>query len=98
MQVDVTGRNLEVTAPLRQYVEEKMERIQRHIDRPVDAHVVLSLEKNRNSAEINLRAPGGTLHADAESEDMYAAIDAMADRIDRQVRRYHGRARDEHRP
>jgi len=94
MQLDVTGKNIEVTEALRSYVAEKLERVQRHLDEVRDAHVVLSVEKHRHFAEINLNANGTTLHADAEDRDMYAAIDAMADKIDRQARRHHGKATD----
>ncbi|HKJ72432.1 MAG TPA: ribosome-associated translation inhibitor RaiA [Gammaproteobacteria bacterium] len=92
MQLDVSGKNIEVTDALRTYVAEKVERVQRHLDDLRDAHVVLAVEKHRHFAEINLNANGTTLHADAEDKDMYAAIDAMADKIDRQARRHHGKA------
>lgn len=94
MQLDVTGKNIDVTDALRSYVADKLERVQRHLGEARDAHVVLSVEKRRHFAEVNLNANGTTLHADAEDEDMYAAIDAMADKIDRQARRHHGEATD----
>jgi len=92
MQLDVSGQNIEVTDALHDYVADKLERVQRHLDQVRDAHVVLSVEKHRQFAEINLNANGTTLHADAEDKDMYAAIDAMADKIDRQARRIHEKA------
>ncbi len=97
MQLDVSGKNIEVTDSLRGYLEEKMDRIQRHLGQDFQAHAVLSVEKHRQIAEVNLRVDGATLHADAEDEDMYAAIDAMADKIDRQARRYHEKAQDNQR-
>ena len=94
MQLDISGKNIEVSDSLRDYVAEKVERVDRHIDNVRDAHVVLTVEKYRNFAEINLNANGTTLHADAEDKDMYAAIDAMADKIDRQARRFQGKAKE----
>jgi putative sigma-54 modulation protein len=91
MQLDVSGQNIEVTDAIRSYVAEKVERVKRHLDGLRDAHVVLSVEKHRHFAEINVNVDGTTLHADAEDKDMYAAIDAMADKIDRQARRHHGK-------
>ncbi|MFA9459739.1 ribosome hibernation-promoting factor, HPF/YfiA family [Thiohalorhabdus methylotrophus] len=96
MQLDVSGQNIEITDSLHEYVREKVDRVKRHMDHVTVAHVVLSVEKFRNSAEITLTASGATLHADAEDKDMYAAIDAMADKIDRQARRYQGKVKDHH--
>lgn len=92
MQLDVSGKNIEITDAIRAYVADKVERLERHLDDARDAHVVLAVEKHRHFAEINLNVNGATLHADAEDKDMYAAIDAMADKIDRQARRHHGKA------
>lgn len=88
MQLDVTGKNIEVTDSLRDYVREKVERLTRHFDNVIDVHVVLAVEKHRHFAEINVSASGAALHADAEDKDMYAAVDEMADKIDRQVRKH----------
>ena len=88
MQLDITGKNIEVTDSLRDYVREKVDRITRHFDNVIDVHVVLSVEKHRQFAEINVSASGAHLHADAEDKDMYAAVDGMADKIDRQVRKH----------
>ena len=97
MQPDVSGQNIEVTDALRSYVAEKVARLERHLNNLMDAHVVLSVEDYRHKAEINIKANGTTLHADAEDKDMYAAIDAMADKIDRQARRHQGKTNDHHR-
>ncbi|KPV41030.1 hypothetical protein AN478_03640 [Thiohalorhabdus denitrificans] len=96
MQPEVSGQNLEITDALRDYVREKTDRVARHLDNPTGAHVVLSVEKIRNIAEITITVDGATLHAEAEDKDMYAAIDAMADKIDRQARRHQGKAKDHH--
>lgn len=88
MHIDVTGQHLDVTDSLREYVSTKMERVQRHFDMITDAHVVLSVEKTRHKAEATLKLRGSSVHADVEAEDMYAAIDQLTDRLDRQVRKF----------
>ena len=77
MQVSVTGHHVEVTPPLRSYIEKKLERIVRHYDSVIDVHCVLTVEKQRQKAEATLQVRGGSIHADAINEDMYAAIDAL---------------------
>ncbi|HMB60981.1 MAG TPA: ribosome-associated translation inhibitor RaiA [Xanthomonadales bacterium] len=91
MQIDVTGHHVEVTPALRDYVNEKMKRISRHFDHVISAHVVMTVEKHENAAEATLLAAGKSLFAAATDGDMYAAIDSMVDKLDRQVRRYKDR-------
>jgi len=87
MQLNVSGQQIEITEPLRQYVTEKIGRIQKHFDHVTNTNVVLHFEKkkNRHLAEATINAKGAQLHADSEGDDMYAAIDALADKLDRQV-------------
>ncbi|MFZ9994826.1 MAG: ribosome hibernation-promoting factor, HPF/YfiA family [Steroidobacteraceae bacterium] len=87
MQISITGHHIEVTEPLRTYVNKKMDRILRHYDQMIDVHYVLSVEKLRHIAEATLRVPGSDIHANAEAADMYAAIDALADKLDRLVKK-----------
>ena len=96
MKIDVTGQNIEITAAIRQYAAEKLERIERHLDQALDAHMVLRVEKERHHAEAKIPVNGGTLFADATSADMYAAIDALADKLDRQALRYKDKQADHH--
>jgi putative sigma-54 modulation protein len=96
MQIDVTGRHLEVTESMRAYVLKKMDRIMRHFDQLIDAHYVLSVEKLRHKAEATLRSRGGDIHAEATAEDMYAAIDALADKLDRLVKKRKEKTSDHH--
>ena len=96
MQIDVTGRHMEVTESMRAYVLKKMDRIVRHFDQLIDAHYVLSVEKLRHKAEATLRSRGGDIHAEATAEDMYAAIDALADKLDRLVKKRKEKATDHH--
>lgn len=88
MQVRVTGRHIEVTPALRTYAEEKINRLERYVDKIVDAHVILSIEKYRHIAEITLHANSITIRGEEESGDMYSSLDLVIDKIERQVRRY----------
>jgi putative sigma-54 modulation protein len=89
MQVTVTFRHMESSEPLRSYAEEKLPRVKKYIDEPVEAQVVLSVEKKiRHKAEVTLTAKGITIKAVEQTEDMYAAIDGVLDKLDRQLKRY----------
>jgi putative sigma-54 modulation protein len=99
MNLIIQGHHVEVTPAMRDYVQGKLERIRRHFDQVIDADVVLAVEdKMRQRAEITLRVSGGSLHAESTDGDMYAAIDLLMDKLDRQVLRHkdrvktHGRA------
>lgn len=85
MQLTITGHHLEITIPLKEYVQNKLERLQRHFDHITATHVILTVEKMVQRAEATIHIAGGDLFAHAESEDMYAAIDALADKLDRQL-------------
>ena len=98
MQINLTGHHVDITSPLREYVTSKMERVERHFDHVTDIHVILSVEKLRHKAEATLRVSGsGKLFADAIEEDMYAAIDALTDKLDRQVKKHKEKLTDHHR-
>ena len=79
MQLNLTGHHVEITDPLRSYVNEKMDKLERHFDHVTNVHVVLSVEKLRQKAEADVHVSGAELFAEATSEDMYAAIDARFD-------------------
>ncbi|MEK6772263.1 MAG: ribosome-associated translation inhibitor RaiA [Pseudomonadota bacterium] len=97
MQINVSGHQMEITEPLRDYVNEKIGRIQKHFDHVTNTNVVLHVEKNRHRAEATIHAKGAALHADAEGADMYAALDTLADKLDRQVLKHKEKTRDHHR-
>lgn len=97
MQISVTGQNIDLTDSLHNYVKEKMEKIERHFDNVTHIHVVLSVEKTRQMAEATINTSGADLHANAENEDMYAAIDALIDKLDRQVKKHKEKLTDHHR-
>ncbi|HEX6320982.1 MAG TPA: ribosome-associated translation inhibitor RaiA [Burkholderiales bacterium] len=88
MNLNVSGHHLEVTPAIRTYVQSKLERIARHFDHVIDAHVILTVDKLRQKAEATLHVRGKDLHCESEELDLYAAIDLLADKLDRQVLRY----------
>lgn len=96
MQLHVSGHHVEVTAALRGYVTKKLERIGRHFDRVIDVHCVLTVEKLRQKAEATLYVRGHAIHADATDENMYAAIDSLADKLDRRIKKHKEMRTDHH--
>ncbi len=97
MQITVSGHQVEVTEPLRNYASEKIGRIQKHFDHVIDTNIVLHVQKNLHKAEATVHARGATMHADAEGRDMYAAIDSLADKLDRQVLKHKEQTASHHR-
>ena len=85
MQLSLTGHHVEITEALRNYVENKIERLERHFDHVTNVHVILSVEKLQKKAEARVHVSGADVFADAVFEDMYASIDALVDKLDRQV-------------
>ena len=85
MQLNVSGHHLEVTHSLRNYVSIKLERLERHFGRITKMNVILSVEKQRQKAESTIQVSGGEIYADAEHDDLYTAIDMLADKLDRQI-------------
>lgn len=97
MQVNITGQHVDLTDSLREYVNAKLQRLERHFDHVTDAHVVLLVEKQRQSAEGTIHLPGGKLFAQSTDENMYAAIDALVDKLDVQIRKHKEKVTDHHR-
>lgn len=97
MQLTLTGQHVDITPALRDYVENKLGRLERHFDNMISIQVVLDVEKIRHKAEATVNLAGASLFADAEADDMYAAIDALADKLDRQVTRHKEKLTDHHR-
>ena len=94
MNLNVSGHHLEVTPAIRSYLKAKLERVTRHFDQVIDAHVILTVEKLQQKAEATLHVPGKELHCASEEQDLYAAIDLLADKLERQVQRYKHRLYD----
>lgn len=93
MQILVTFRHLDPTPPLRSYAEEKLERVKKYLRRPVEAHVILSVSKERHVAEITLTADHHTMFAEETTQDLYSAIDLAVDKLEHQAQKLHERRR-----
>ena len=85
MQINLTGHHVEITDSLRSYVDTKFEKLKRHFDHINNVHVILNIEKLTQKAEATLHLSGAEVFANAEHTDMYAAIDSLIDKLDRQV-------------
>jgi putative sigma-54 modulation protein len=99
MNLTISGHHLDLTPAIREYVQIKLERITRHFDHVIDITVILSVDKpsekeKRQRAEINLHVRGKDLHAESISHDLYAAIDTLIDKLDRQVMKYKDKLQD----
>ncbi|MBF6616702.1 ribosome hibernation-promoting factor, HPF/YfiA family [Pollutimonas thiosulfatoxidans] len=88
MNLSITGRHLEITPAIREYVMNKMSRVSRHFDNVIDTQVILSIERLNHTAEVTVRLPGKDVHCAAIDENLYAAIDLLTDKTDRQVIKY----------
>jgi putative sigma-54 modulation protein len=97
MQLDVSGHHIDVSQALKNYVKTKFSRLKRHFDIATHAHVVLTVQKLDQKAEATVYVSGSNLFADAVDEDMYAAIDALADKLDRQLKRHKEKLTNYHR-
>lgn len=101
MNLTISGNHLELTPAIREYVQNKLERIKRHFDHVIDVTVILGVEQlgdktRRQRAEINLHLKGKVLHIESFAQDLYAAIDTLIDKVDRQVLRHKDRVQDHH--
>jgi len=94
MQLSITGHHIDVTEALHDYVTKKFVRLERHYDHITNVHVVLSVEKLIQKAEATVHTSGAELFADATSEDLYAAIDALIDKLDRQIVKHKEKTRN----
>ncbi len=96
MQINITGHHIDLTPALRAYVTEKMQKLARHFDQINSIHVILNIEKLQQQAEATVNAGRRTLFATHSAIDMYASIDGLVDKLDRQVRRHKERITDHH--
>jgi putative sigma-54 modulation protein len=88
MNVTLTGQHVEITPAIRQHVEEKMQRVKRHFDHPIDINVVLSVEKMQQKAEANVHLNGKDIFVESTNADLYVAIDELSHTLDRQIIRH----------
>lgn len=85
MQINLTGHHVDITDALREYVDTKFAKLERHFDHITNVHVILNVEKLTQKAEATVHLAGAEVFATSEHEDMYAAIDGLIDKLDRQV-------------
>ncbi|PCI20822.1 MAG: ribosomal subunit interface protein [Piscirickettsiaceae bacterium] len=88
MQLSLSGHHVEVTDAIRDYTNSKFEKIKRHFDKVIDVHVILTVEKLEQKAEATIQLNGSKIFAEDTQENMYAAIDSLVDKLDRQVRKH----------
>lgn len=91
MNVNLTGRHMEMTDALRAYIENGLKKIETHFDKIIEADVVLDVEKHRHIAEVNLHANGVRIHSREASADMYASVDAVMEKLEKQIRKFKDR-------
>ena len=94
MMITVTFRRMEPTESLRAYAEEKLSKIKKYLDSPMEAHAVLEVEKFRHMADVTVNVDGTRIKAYEETEDMYSAIDMVMDKIENQVKKHRARLRE----
>ncbi|ACV37544.1 ribosome-associated translation inhibitor RaiA [Accumulibacter sp.] len=97
MNLQVCGHHLEITPALRDYVTGKLERITRHFDNVIDVNVILSVDKLNQKAEVTVHLAGKDVYVESVDEDLYAAIDGLVDKLERQVQKYKQKLQDHHR-
>ena len=88
MQLSVTGHHVDITEAMRNYVNSKFERLERHFDHVTNVHVIMSVEKLRQKVEAKMHVNGADIFADCVQEDMYVAIDGLVDKLDRQLKKH----------
>jgi len=88
MHVSITGRHVELTESLKTYIDEKLQHLKHFLEHVVDVHVVLSVEKFRQKVEVTIQANGIKIHGSHETDDMYASIDGVVDKLNRQLKKY----------
>jgi len=97
MNLQISGHHLEITPALRDYVTGKLERVTRHFDHVIDVNAILSVEKLKQKAEVTVHLSGKDIYVESIDEDLYAAIDILADKLDRQIQKHKQKLQDHHR-
>ncbi|HBP31624.1 MAG: ribosome hibernation-promoting factor, HPF/YfiA family [Advenella sp.] len=92
MNLNISGHHVEITPAIKEYVVTKFAKVLRHFDHVIDSQVILSREPLKHSAEVTLRVPGKDIHCEVTDENLYAAIDLLSDKTDRQVIKYKTKA------
>jgi putative sigma-54 modulation protein len=94
MQINITFRHMEPTPSLKDYIGEKLQKVKKYLQEPIEAHVIFSTEKFRHTIEVNIAASNGTaIHGIESMEDIHAAIDSVLDKIERQIKKQMGKTK-----
>jgi len=96
MQINLTGHHVDITPALKDFVQNKLKRVERHFDHLTNVQVILTVEKLRHKAEATINVSGAQVYADATEENMYSAIDGLVDKLDRQIRRHKEKTKNHH--
>jgi putative sigma-54 modulation protein len=91
MKINLTGHHVDITNSLREYVNTKFLKLERHFDQINNVYVILTVEKINQIAEATIHLKGAEVHAKADNQDMYASIDALIDKLDRQILKHKGK-------
>lgn len=94
MQINLTGRNIDITPALRARVEKGFKRVVKHFDHLIDVHVILGVDSHQQRAEVTVSGGGRKFFADANTENMYVSIDQMVDRLDKQLLKHKDKLKD----
>lgn len=94
MNLIVSGHHVDITPAIREYVTGKMQRISRHFDLVIDVDVILTVEKLRQKAEVNVHVSGKDIYCECDDANMYAAIDVLVDKLDRQILKHKRKLQD----
>ena len=97
MNLQISGHHLEITPAIHDYITGKLERVTRHFDNVIDVNVILSVDKLKQKAEVTVHLSGKDVFVESTDEDLYAAIDSLADKLDRQIQKHKQKIQDHHR-
>lgn len=98
MQIQITGKHIQVTDPIKEFIHSKFSKLDRHFDHITQAHIIISIEKERHISEATVGVSGKNLFAKSESTDMYSAIDMLIDKLDAQLIKYKEKLKNHHGP
>ena len=97
MNLQISGHHLEITPAIHDYVTGKLERVIRHFDNVIDVNVILLVDKLKQKAEVTVHLSGKDIHVESVDEDLYAAVDILVDKLDRQVLKHKDKVQNHHR-
>lgn len=97
MNLQISGHHLDITSAIHDYVTGKLERVTRHFDNVIDVNVILSVEKMKQKAEVTVHLSGKDVFVESVDEDLYAAVDSLVDKLDRQIQKHKQKIKNHHR-